>query len=97
MINRNVRNALITSLVVSLHFAAPAVAQPKNHIGEAMADIMVAGGCTMKQEDIGDAMSAQGFHISDFQAQSMALYRGGFLTSNDSGATLQLTNWPPCE
>ena len=96
MVNRVIRSALVIGLLAAPQLAAPAAAQPKNHIGEQLANIMIAEGCEMKQQDAGDKMLADGFHISDAQAQMTALHRGGYLTSNDGGETLRLVDWPPC-
>ena len=75
--------------------AAAAAAQPSNHIGEPLAQIMVRHGCAMAEGDIAEAMRAEGYVTSDFQAQVLALYRGGHLVSAPDGA-LKLVKWEPC-
>jgi hypothetical protein len=96
MVIRICRSALLTVLVLSTQLAIPAAAQPENHLGEALASIMVSAGCTMTQSEAGAAMQSQGWHVSDFQAQALALSRDGYLTSNDGGETLRLNKWGVC-
>jgi hypothetical protein len=75
--------------------AAPALAQPSNHIGQPAAEILLVNGCTMPEADLAAAMQAEGWGISDFQAQVMALYNGGYLVSGGEGR-LKLTQWGAC-
>ena len=96
MPDRLLRDVLAMGLFASLHMSGQAAAQPENHIGEAMAEIMLEAGCTMEESAIAAAMQARGLGTSDFQAQAMALQRGGYLTSDDGGRTLRLTGWGAC-
>ena len=81
----------------ALAIGGAAVAQPANHIGGPMAEILLTSGCEMKQSALSGAMKTDGWGISDFQAQSMALHNGGYLTSGDGGETLRLINWGACQ
>ena len=75
--------------------ALPLGAQPSNHIGQPAAEILLANGCAMAEADLAAAMQAEGWGISDFQAQVMALYNGGYLVSGGEGR-LKLTKWGAC-
>jgi hypothetical protein len=97
MVSRICRNALIIGVVLSPYLTVSAVAQPKNHIGEDLATIIIDAGCKMTDSDALAAMRAQGLGTSDYQAQVLALHRGGYLTSNDGGKTLQLIKWGACK
>lgn len=86
-----------SAIVVAVIAASPAVsAQPTNHIGEPMAEMLLNNGCKMSEPNLAAAMEAAGWHISDFQAQVLALYRGGYVMKAADGR-LQLTGWGNCE
>ena len=84
------------ALPVLLAAAPPVSAQPANHIGEPMADILLANGCAMSETDLAAAMDADGWHISDFQAQVRALFNGGYIVKAADGR-LTLTGWGNCK
>ena len=75
--------------------AGQAAAKPTNHIGEDMAEILIAQDCRMLENDLAVAMRNSGHPISDYQAQVIALYRGGYLSAPTPGE-LQLVNWDEC-
>jgi hypothetical protein len=73
-----------------------AAAQPTNHIGEPLANIMLRNGCEMQESAASEALRSEGYDISDFQAQVMALNRGGYLVSGDAQGALRLVKWGAC-
>ncbi|NNE53661.1 MAG: hypothetical protein HKN30_14820 [Sulfitobacter sp.] len=75
--------------------ATSAVAQPKNHIGQPLAEIMIENGCIMPEEEAAAALKAKGYGISDLQAQATALYNGRYLGSTPDNKW-RLQNWDPC-
>ena len=82
-------------LPVSLAAALPLAAQSANHIGEPMAEVLLANGCAMSEADLAAAMDAGGWHVSDFQAQVLALFKGGYIHKAADGR-LTLTGWGNC-
>ena len=82
-------------LVAVIVSAGPGQAKPTNHIGDDMAEILIAQNCRMLEEDLAVAMRNTGHPISDYQAQVIALYRGGYLSAPTPGE-LQLINWDDC-
>ena len=85
------RHVALTIAAASL-LAVPASAQPKNHIGEMLASIFMANGCVLSEQEAVAEMKKRGLGISDFQAQLLALHRGGYVKKNENGA-LQLIKW----
>jgi hypothetical protein len=71
-------------------------AQPVNHIGEPMAEILLNNGCAMAEAELASEMEAAGWHVSDFQAQVLALFKGGYVAKAADGR-LQLTGWGNCK
>ncbi len=70
-------------------------AQPKNHIGEPLAEVMIAAGCTLSEAEAARGLDQKGYGISDLQAQAMALLNGRYLGSTSDGKW-RLQGWPPC-
>ena len=87
--------ACAAALVVA-GLASAALAQPKNHIGGPTAGIFVSSGCETSEKEAQDALLADGWSSSDFNAQAAALARDGFLVATSEGR-LKLVNWGPCK
>lgn len=85
----------LPSLLAAALAPGIALAQPTNHIGQVTAEIMLGRGCVMSEAEIVAALEAEGFGISDFQAQVTALANGGYLVSADDNR-LRLVNWGAC-
>ncbi|MCB2095103.1 MAG: hypothetical protein H6901_05755 [Rhodobacteraceae bacterium] len=85
----------IVLAVAAAALGAGAAAQPKNQIGEPLAQIFIQNGCEMAEQDAFDALIAGGWFLSDFQAQALALGNDGFLVGTPDGR-LKLVNWGPC-
>lgn len=86
---------LVAWLGIATLAHSPVQAAPTNHIGEEMAEIMIANGCRMKEEDLAVAMRNAGHPISDYQARVIALWRGGYMSA-PTPKDLQLINWDEC-
>ena len=89
------RTMIVAVLVLGLPGAA-AQAQPKNHIGEPLAQVMIEAGCTLTEQEASEGLRAEGFGMSDLQAQVTALLNGRYLGSSSDGKW-QLQRWPPCK
>lgn len=87
---------LAKGLVLSVAvFAGQSIAQPANHIGEPLAKVFVSVGCVMSEEQAVAGLKRAGFGAGDFQAQVMALHRGGYVVPSGDGR-LKLVKWEPC-
>jgi hypothetical protein len=75
---------------------ALAAAQPTNHIGGPMADILVRNGCEMPEDALVAAMNAEGWGVGDVQAQVTALAKGGYFAVERAPGALRLQNWGAC-
>lgn len=84
--------SMVLLLVVS---ASTLRAQPSNHIGEPLANVMIAAGCALTETEVVAGLEQIGYGISDYQAQVLSLYNSGFLGRLEDGR-LQLRDWPPC-
>ncbi|WP_347313017.1 hypothetical protein [Defluviimonas sp. SAOS-178_SWC] len=82
------------SLLVLVPVAA--LAQPKNHLAEPLAQIFIANGCEMAEQAAADALVADGWFASDFQVQAVALGNDGYLVATPGGR-LKLVNWGSCK
>lgn len=74
---------------------ASAMAQPKNHIGEPLAKVMIEADCTLTEAEAAEGLQRKGYSIGDLQAQVTALLNGRYLGSALDGKW-RLENWPPC-
>jgi hypothetical protein len=72
-----------------------AAAQPANHIGEPLAQLMIEAGCTLTEAEAAAGLQQRGYGIGDLQAQVTALLNGRFLGSTNDGKW-KLQGWPPC-
>ena len=57
-------------------FAVAANAQPKNHIGEPLAEVMIDVRCTLTEQEAAEGLKAKGSGMSDLQAQDTACSTG---------------------
>lgn len=78
-----------------LCLGSPALAQPTNHIGEPLAQVMIEAGCILTEEEAAAGLERKGYGIGDLQAQVTALLNGRYIGSA-SGGRWKLQNWPPC-
>ena len=86
---------LAVVLAVAVLAAGAAIGQPKNNIGEPLAQVMLAHGCAMTVPAAMAALERNGLDAGDFQAQEKSLYKGGYLVQH--GERLRLTNWGACK
>lgn len=89
-----IQRRLVLAVLAALGPVA-AHGQPQSHIAEPLAQIFINNGCEMVEEAARDALIADGWYLSDFQAQAVALGNDGYLVATPGGR-LKLINWGPC-
>ncbi|MDJ0825941.1 MAG: hypothetical protein QNJ16_10605 [Rhodobacter sp.] len=89
------RRSFLLAPIVLTACAGLAQSMPASNIGEDIASVLISRDCRMLEDDLAVAMRNAGHAISDYQAQVIALYRGGYLSA-PSPSELQLINWDEC-